>query len=97
MILMSIENHFFSKKAIEDSENGHLGYALKSRFTFLEAWIHHTKKEFYYAAKSRCSVSNCAGEKESTRQLHGGFVAGDKARELGAVFSILLPRGGPDR
>ena len=70
MILMSIENHFFSKKAIEDAENGHLGYALKSRLTFLEAWIHHTKKEFYYAAKSRCSVSNCAGEKGSTGQLH---------------------------
>ena len=29
-------------------------------------------------------------------EYHGGFVAGDNAQDHGAVFSILLPIGGPD-
>ena len=89
VILMSVENHLFSKKAIEDSENGHLGYALKSRLTFLEAWTHHTKKEFYYAAKSRCSVSACAGEKSDAFQRHSTCKTLQSVMRGHAVYDFL--------
>lgn len=70
VILMSIENYVSGKKAIEDSEYSHLGYALKSRLTFLEAWLHHTKKELHFAATNSCSLEACAGEKGNQQQLN---------------------------
>ena len=70
VVLMSLENYISSKKAVEDSEQGHLGYALRSRLTFLEAWLHHTKKEFFYASKSSCTIRDCDGHVEEQVQLN---------------------------
>ena len=68
VLLLTLENYAFSKKAVVDSEEGHLGYALSSRMTFLNAWLHHTKKEFFYASKSSCTIQDCSGHTEDEQQ-----------------------------
>ena len=89
VILMSIENYVSGKKAIEDSEYSHLGYALKSRLTFLEAWLHHTKKELRFAATNSCSLAKCTGEKDDQQQLNPTCKALQTVMRGHAVYQSL--------
>ncbi|MHB8788274.1 MAG: ATP-binding protein [Desulfobulbaceae bacterium] len=89
VILISIENYVSGKKAIEDSEYSHLGYALRSRLTFLEAWLHHTNKELRFAATNSCSLEKCPGEKDDQEQLNPTCKALQSIMRGHAVFQSL--------
>ena len=65
LLVMALESQYVGKKALIESEKGHLGYALKSRLAWLNAWLYHTKKEFYYAGLSDCAQGRCTGENKS--------------------------------
>jgi len=46
ILILSFQNYYLGKQAIEKLEIGHLEYALKSRMLWLREWLRHSKKEF---------------------------------------------------
>lgn len=47
LLVLSFQNHYFGKKAIEKLEVEHLDCSLKSRMLWLLEWTRHSKKEFF--------------------------------------------------
>lgn len=51
VVVMALEGHYFGKRALYDSERGHLSFALQSRAIWLQEWLHFTRNEFFHTAR----------------------------------------------
>jgi signal transduction histidine kinase len=60
VVVMALEGHYFGRRALYDSERGHLGFALQSRAIWLKEWLHFTRNEFFHTAQEHSPVPSHA-------------------------------------